>query len=665
MVGSSSSNNTFDFRTSIAELISFQASRYPTRPAIAGATQTDLTYASLFDHLTAVNAQFRALSISRADRIAVVLPNGPMMATAFLSIAASATCAPLNPGYRKPEFEFYLSDLNAKALVVEDSSESQAIDAALALGIPILRLAPNNALGAGSFNLRWDAGLIEAVSAADCVWSDADDIGLVLHTSGTTARPKIVPLTQRNLCTSGRNVAQTLELTENDRCLNIMPLFHIHGLIGALMSSLTAGASVYCSSGFSSPHFFEWLREIRPSWYTAVPTMHQAILARADQENLTSNNLDIKLRLVRSSSAALPAQVMAGMEALFGAPVLEAYGMTEAAHQMACNPLPPALRKPGSVGPSAGPEVAIMDADGAFLPDGQTGEIVIRGANVTPGYDNNAEANASAFTNGWFRTGDQGYLDQDKYLFITGRLKELINRGGEKIAPREIDEVLLDHPCVLQAVAFGAPNARLGEEVMAAVVLCPDCKTNEPRNLERSIREFVAGRLADFKVPTRVLFLDEIPKGPTGKMQRVGLAQVLGITTAAEEDRGAAKSQLPDSASAEQIALELSILDLCREILNRKEISVNDNFFLLGGDSLLATRLMGRLEQAENVKLSLVRLFEAPTISGIARAVLDARDQQNVLEEANSNEDLERLLAQMELLSEEEAEQLLLKSDSP
>jgi acyl-CoA synthetase (AMP-forming)/AMP-acid ligase II len=347
-------------------------------------------------------------------------------------------------------------------------------------------------------------------------------VALVLHTSGTTSRPKIVPLTQRNVCASAVHVAESLSLTASDRCLNVMPLFHIHGLIAAVLASLAAGGTVVCAPGFNALKFFSWMDDARPSWYTAVPTMHQAILARADRNRdaIVRN----PLRFLRSSSASLPPQVMKSLEETFGAPVIEAYGMTEAAHQMAANPLPPRARKPGSVGVAAGPEVAIMDEAGRILPAGEIGEVVIRGPNVTPGYQNNPSANAAAFTSGWFRTGDQGAFDDEGYLRLTGRLKEIINRGGEKISPREVDEVLLDHPAVAQAVTFGMPHEKLGEEVGCALVLKEGSKASEGE-----IREYASRRLADFKVPRRVLFLEEIPKGPTGKLQRIGLAEKLGL----------------------------------------------------------------------------------------------------------------------------------------
>ena len=351
----------------------------------------------------------------------------------------------------------------------------------------------------------------------------AEDVALVLHTSGTTSRPKIVPLSQKNLCASGWNIAQTLNLTPSDRCLSIMPMFHIHGLIATVLASVAAGGSVFCTPGFNAFNFFNWLTEAKPTWYSAVPTMHQTILSRAGK-----NEAAIRanpLRFIRSSSASLPRQVLSELESVFGAPVIESYGMTEACHQMASNLLPPGARKPGKVGVAAGPELGIMDEAGELLPAGATGEVVIRGDNVTAGYENNAKANAEAFAHGWFHTGDQGVLDEDGYLTITGRLKEIINRGGEKVSPAEVDDVLMDHPAVQQALTFAAPHAKLGEEVAAAVVLREGASVTE-----RALRDFVASRLADFKVPRKVVFLPEIPKGATGKLQRIGLAQKLGLT---------------------------------------------------------------------------------------------------------------------------------------
>ena len=487
-------------------------------PAVLAPERTALSHGALRRQIRAAAEQLHALGLGRNDRVAIVLPNGPEMATAFLSVAASASTAPLNPAYRAEELDFYLSDIGAKAILVAEGETGPAVEVAGKLGIGVLRLVALADAPAGSFRIEGNA----IGPAAGPELAQPSDIALLLHTSGTTSRPKLVPLSHANLAASARHIGATLALTASDRCLNIMPLFHIHGLIAAVLSSLAAGSSVYCTPGFNALRFFQWLGDARPSWYTAVPTMHQAILARAarNEEALAA----AKLRFIRSSSASLPAQVMAELEATFRCPVIEAYGMTEAAHQMASNRLPPGQRKAGSVGASAGPELAVMAPDGALLQPGEPGEIVIRGPNVTAGYAKNPEANAAAFAFGWFHTGDQGVLDEDGYLRVTGRLKEIINRGGEKISPREVDEVLMDHPAVSQCVTFAVPHDKLGEDVAAAIVLREDAEA-----VEKEIRAFASERLAAFKVPAKILILDEIPKGATGKLQRIGLAQKLGL----------------------------------------------------------------------------------------------------------------------------------------
>ncbi|MBT8441791.1 MAG: acyl--CoA ligase [Gammaproteobacteria bacterium] len=489
--------------------------------ALMAPGRTPLSYAGLRRQAEATVAQLNAFGVGHDTPVAIVLPNGPEMASAFVSIAAGATTAPLNPAYRREEFEFYLADLEARLLVVQQDDDTPAIAAAEKLGIAVATLHSDDSDPAGMFELSGDspAAPVETTLGGN---ASPDDIALVLHTSGTTSRPKIVPLSHRNVCASAANIAASIELTSDDRCLNVMPLFHIHGLIAAVLSSLHAGASICCTPGFNALQFFALLQEVEATWYTAVPTMHQAILSRAgrNQEIVSA----ARLRLIRSSSASLPPAVMRDLETTFDTPVIEAYGMTEAAHQMACNPLPPRERIPGSVGVAAGPEIAIMSESGTRLPAGEIGEIVIRGANVTAGYRNNEAANRDAFTDGWFRTGDQGTLDADGYLRLTGRLKEIINRGGEKISPREVDEVLLEHPNVAQVVTFAVPHAKLGEDVAAAVVLTDGANTDD-----RDIRRFAAERLADFKVPRKVVFLEEIPKGATGKLQRIGLAEKLGL----------------------------------------------------------------------------------------------------------------------------------------
>jgi len=494
--------------------------------AITAPGMAALSYGALRSLIGRTGAALADQGVGRRDCVVMVLPNGPLAATTFLAISSHAIAAPLNPAYGREEFEFFLADLNARLVIVANGESSGVRQAAEKLGIAVAEIVAvkNSPAGVFEFKDRTSQGQVTPPPALE-----PDDIALYLHTSGTTSRPKLVPLSHRNLCLSAANIADTLGLCESDHCLNIMPLFHIHGLVAALLASLFGRASVCCSDGFNGLKFFSLMDEMLPTWFTAVPTMHQMILDRA------AHNKDVisrhSLRFMRSSSAALPPHVLSDMEAAFGVPMIEAYGMTEAAHQMTSNPLPPGERKPGTVGRAAGPEMTILDQTGKTLGPNLPGEVAIRGANVTKGYANNAAANTQAFTDGWFRTGDQGMVDDDGYLTITGRLKEIINRGGEKISPREVDEVLLKHPLVAQAVTFAMPHDKLGEEVAAAIVLVDGVggEAEVGGDIESDLRKFAGAHLAPFKVPRRIVIVAEIPKGPTGKLQRIGLASKLGL----------------------------------------------------------------------------------------------------------------------------------------
>jgi acyl-CoA synthetase (AMP-forming)/AMP-acid ligase II len=547
---------------SIPGLLARQATRDPGAPCLLTPGEPPLDYAGLWEVVGSISGALRAHSIGAADRVAIVLPNGRAMAAAFLGVSAAAVAAPLNPACRESEFEFYLSDLRARAVVAQAGAHA-CRDAARAMGLPII---------------DWD-GLRDHPGAAAVECHPMRE-ALVLHTSGTTSRPKLVPLTHANLCHSAANVATTLALEPRDRCLNVMPLFHIHGLVAALLASLSAGASVVATPGFDAARFFGWIDEFRPTWYTAVPTIHQAVLGALSAGQAPP--MTRSLRVIRSSSAALPPAVMAELEAAFRVPVLEAYGMTEAAHQMASNPLPPRVRKPGSVGPAAGPDVGVMDETGRLLDANSEGEVVIRGPNVTAGYENDSAANTTAFSGGWFRTGDLGYVDPDGYLYLTGRLKEIINRGGEKIAPKEIDHCLMEHPAVLQAVTFAVPHTSLGQDVAAAVVLRHGA-TATPAELRR----FVASRAAAFKVPARIVMVAEIPKGPTGKLQRIGLAEQLGLLGRRADAAGDDSAYTPPRTET-----ETRLAGIWARVLGVQRVGVHDAFAQLGGDSLQAAVLL-------------------------------------------------------------------------
>lgn len=577
--------------TNIRDVLVAHAGESPNSNALFAAERLPLKYGQLLKQVDDVGRVLRSVGIERSDRVAVVLPNGPEMAATFLGVAAYSTCAPLNPSYRTDEIHFYLSDLGAKAVVLPANTDSPAREVAKQLNLLVIDLEPAMNGAAGEFTLQDASTAGEPAGDA----GREDDVALVLHTSGTTSRPKQVPLSHRNLCSSARNIARALKLTPDDRCLNVMPLFHIHGLIGALLSSMYAGGSVVCSTGYDDHQFSNLMRDCSPTWYSAVPTIHQSVVALAMEDPAVAANE--QLRLIRSSSSALPPTLMMKLEETFRVPVIESYGMTEAAHQMASNPLPPADRKPGSVGLPAGPDMAIMDDDGKLLTVGEIGEIVIRGTNITTGYANNPAANSAAFTDGWFRTGDRGRMDDDGYFYITGRTKEMINRGGENISPREIDEVLLEHPAVAQAVAFATPHPSLGEDIAAAVVL-----ENKVDISEQNLREFALTRLTDFKVPSQIVFVDAIPKGPTGKLQRIGLHEKLS-------------DALHREFVAPRTEIEEILVDLWQEVLSLEQIGVNDNFFWSGGDSLGAGRLVARVNSRFALDLAVTTVFRAPSIA--------------------------------------------------
>ena len=461
-----------------------------------------------------ISRQLAATNIINSDRAAIVLPNGPLMASSFLSISSYMSAAPLNPLYKQEEFEFYLDDLKPKFLLVEPNSKSLAVIAAKNLNIPVFEMKISDNQPLGTFELFDKENNYKNPN-------DYDE-ALVLHTSGTTSRPKIVPLSNLNIFTSAVNISKSLKLTADDHCLNIMPLFHIHGLIAVLSASAKVGASVCASNGFNALKFLDLAETQNITWYSGVPTMHQAILLRAQKNSDKAKKLN--LRFIRSSSASLPPAIFEQLNDIFQTPVIEAYGMTEATHQMASNPLPPAIQKPGLVGMPAGPEICIMNDKNEKLPEGEIGEICIKGDNVTNGYENNPEANKQSFVNDWFRTGDEGFFDEDGYLKISGRLKEIINKGGEKISPLEVDNILMDFPPIDQALCFGYKDKMLGEDIAVAIKL----KENKSCT-EDDIKSYANEKLAKFKIPKKIFIVEDIPKGATGKLQRIGLAKKFGL----------------------------------------------------------------------------------------------------------------------------------------
>lgn len=565
----------------LGQLFMRLAALHPHAPAVLDVRGAILDFVTLVARMTALGERLANVGMTPDARVAVLAPAGPDLGVAVLGTMVFASCAPLNPASTDGELAAHCRDLEVRALVTTPATDARLRRLADVLGIPLIE-CPR-----------------EAVSTSDISLAERapQDIALVLHTSGTTAKPKQVPLSHANLLASMRHIGETLALTTDDRALTIMPLFHIHGLLAGLLAPLAAGGSVVCTPGLAVTDFFHWLTALRPTWYSAVPTMHQAILQGAGE---MPGQIPSNLRLIRSSSAALAPAVLARLEGVFACPVLESYGMTEAAHQMASNPLPPTIRKPGSVGRAAGPAICIIDAAGTRLPADTRGEVAILGPNVFAGYHNRPEANAESFSNGWFRTGDEGYFDREGYLFLTGRLKEMINRGGEKITPREIDEALLSHPAVAQAAAYAVPHATLGEDLAAVVTLRPGQQVTSA-----ALREFLFGTLADFKVPSEIRIADEIPKGPSGKIQRLALASILGSTRA-----GTAAPALPGPESI--------VAEIWADLLAIPLPGRHDNFFRLGGDSLLAMRVVARLRERLSVDLPPAAVFRHPTVAELA-----------------------------------------------
>lgn len=494
--------------STLADLLADPKSSQPA--IISDSPEVVVSYRDLAEQIERLAGQLASAGPRPGDCVALVLPNGLEFLVLFLAIVrARLTAAPLNPAYKTEELVFLIQDEQVRAVIA--SEDNSAVSAAAArIGVTVWSPSID------SRSRVQLSGTSRSVTAAPQT-SGPEDIALFLHTSGTTSRPKGVPLSHGNVCWSAHNVAEHYALTPADRTLIVMPLFHVHGLIGAALSTLRSGGTLILPSRFSASAFWALARAHRATWYSAVPTIHQVLLQRADEDGAPASS---GLRFIRSCSSALAPSILAQMEDRFEAPVLEAYGMTEAAHQVASNPLPPRRHKPGSVGQGGSVEVAIIDQAGRHLGADAPGEVAVRGPNVMRGYRSNPEANAAAFADGWFRTGDEGVIDADGYLTLVGRIKELINRGGEKISPAEVDAALLEHPAVAEAAAFGVSDAKYGEEVWAAVVLKGEAEIAE-------LQAHCRNHLADFKVPKKIHVVSALPKTETGKIQRRGLAERL------------------------------------------------------------------------------------------------------------------------------------------
>lgn len=574
--------------STINEIIQNHAANQPNTPALLTLTAGTISYQQLNSHINQMTTLLLETASPEA-RVAIVLPGDEKAAIAFLTVINLGTAAPFNPKLTAEEFVTLFEYLRIDVVLTSSDTLFQpAVLAAEKCGLPCvfwetLASTPGNLKENKSNHLS------------------GKNPALLLHTSGTTAKPKIVPLSMQNLLVSAYNISQTLQLTSADRCINVMPLFHIHGLAAALLASLYTGGSIICTPGYHGGTFFDWLTNFSPTWYTAVPTIHQAIAERIkNNPELIANHT---LRFIRSSSSSLPPHTFQSLADYFKIPIVEAYGMTEAAHQIASNSIEPGSQKAGSVGRAAGPQIAIADPHKPVLQDNLlTGEIVIRGVNVITGYEGNPTANQQAFFDGWFRTGDEGVFDPDGTLQLTGRLKEMINRGGEKISPREIDDILLTCAGVKQAVCFAIPHPQYGEVVGAAIIR----KGTELS--EEEIRTFLQDKIADYKMPVLIRFVDEIPTGPTGKLQRIHLAKSLNV-----EDLFTSPTRGPGSAdfSSDEI---LKMQLIWNRVFRQQNCPTDRSFLEIGGDSLMAAELILCINEAYPEKLTLQDLFLNNTI---------------------------------------------------
>jgi acyl-CoA synthetase (AMP-forming)/AMP-acid ligase II/thioesterase domain-containing protein len=573
------------------------ATEAPEAPALLAPGRASLTYSGLLKHIETTRGVLRNAGLRPGEAAALVM-HGAELITAFLAIAGESACAPLNTSLTEEEYRNYLSHLGVRMLLVQQDLAAPAVAAARQLGIRVLTVQGAPHFPAGVFTLDSEG----ALPMTPCRQTDA---ALLLYSSATTGNPKLIPLTCANLAAIALNNSQAFQLGQSDRFLTIVPLFHSHGL-GAVLTQLFCGGGVICTPAFNPDHFLTWLEDFRPTWISGGPPVLHAILGLARRNPESCQR--VRLRFIQSSGAPAHPELVRSLEEAVQAPVLQGYGMTEAVGIARSTP---SARKPGSVGRSIGSEVAITDESGGFLPCNTEGEIVVRGPTLMSGYLDDPEANRTAFRDGWFRSGDIGHLDSEGYLFITGRLKEMINRGGQKIFPSEVDRMLATHSAVADAAAFPVPHQTMGEEVAAAVVLRDGASASEPE-----LRHFLAAHLAPFKIPRRIIFLDALPRGPTGKLRR---------STLTEQFRGLA-GEPPDSSRPPD-AVESRLIDIWRRILGVAHIGIEDDFFRLGGDSLSAAVMLTEIQRELIGARALperTNFFEQPTIAALAQLLANS-----------------------------------------
>ena len=590
----------------MCDVVRRHARESPDAPVFLAEGREPLTYAGLADLMTRFSRALNGIGFGRGDRIAIVHPGGPNMASAMTCVWNCATAVPMNPAFTLSEFALQMRDLGVHAVAIDAGMDTPARDAAKQQGLPILDLKQADERIAGLIEIAGNPG----GEAARPGRTEADDYAHILATSGTTSHSKVVPVRHRHLVARVTFGSSLLRMTPEDRCLTLMPLFHGGGISAPFCETLYAGASLLHMPAFSADLFFRLLATLQPSWYAGGPTYHHAIRAQAPKYR--DAIAGAQLRFIRNGTGHLDAGIAEDLERLFNAPVIDNYSTTETG-RICGRPEPPAPHKRGTVGISSGGEIAIMDPDGRHLPVGERGEVIVRGPHVFDGYENDPAANEAAFIGDWYRTGDEGVFDDDGFLTITGRIKDIISRGGEKIAPSEIDDALLRLAGVSEVATFPVPHATLGQEVAAAVV--PEHGVDLSGEI---VTEFLRGKLAPFKIPRRFVFVEEIPKSSAGKVQRRLLAESFGLvsgkpslqSTSGEDDRSATP-------------LEAKLQTIWAETLNIDQVGLNDDFFMLGGDSLQAVELFLRIEKELGRKLPRAVLFEAATVADMARRIED------------------------------------------
>lgn len=562
----------------------------PGAPALLSLGHAPLSHGELFDHSRAVATFLLQAGVPRGAAVIVVEPDPAKVLPLFLGISSIGACAPVNPALSRSELEFHLPDIDADAIIVRDKNSPAGLLGRI-LSLQIFETA------------QLSAQALRRLRPAPFPPPDPDGEALLLHTSATTGHPKLVPLSLRRLEAMTSIAVRAFGLSAADRLLGMMPLFHLQGLMSAL-AQLAVGGSVVCTPGFDAARFPQWIEQFRPTWYTAGPALHAAILPVA--RSMTNSPGHHGLRFVRSVGARLSPQLLTNLEQALAVPVLEGYGLTETG-TVTSNPFPPGARKPSSAGPAFGAEVVILDSGFAPLPPRRQGQIAVRGPAVFTGYRDNELATRQSFHDGWFLTGDLGWLDEDGYLYIDGRLKEMINRGGEKVLPGEIDDVLMSHPSVARAAAFALPHPTLGEDVAAAVVPRPGCTLDEA-----ALRRYAASHLATFKIPRRLFVVDSLPLGATGKPRRAVLS---------EQMAGRVSDHRPPVSP-----LEIRLAGIWQRLLNVPRVGLADDFFALGGDSFAMTLLMTELHEEFGetaARLDESEFFASPDVATLARLIED------------------------------------------